>query len=81
MSSSAENLLKHVYAKHPPKNPSHTMGLLSPGDPGLTKKALLRAISHYHTDKNRVAEHGMTWHVLCGVRVICSVLSSYILIR
>jgi hypothetical protein len=79
MSSSAENLLKHVYTKHPPKNPSHTMGLLSPGDPGLTRKALLRAISHYHTDKNRVAEHGMKWHVLCGVSVMWSFLSYFLM--
>lgn len=66
VTGSAESFLKHIYEKHPPKNPDHKLGPLSK-DPDVTKKALLRAISHYHTDKNLAAKHGKKWEVLCGV--------------
>eukprot|EP00243_Klebsormidium_subtile_P002359 TRINITY_DN14649_c0_g1_i1.p1 TRINITY_DN14649_c0_g1~~TRINITY_DN14649_c0_g1_i1.p1 ORF type:complete len:454 (+),score=119.84 TRINITY_DN14649_c0_g1_i1:200-1561(+) len=65
VAGSAEAFLKHLYEKHPPKNPDHKLGPLNK-DPDVTKKALLRAISHYHTDKNLAAKHGKKWEVLCG---------------
>ena len=58
------SLLAHIYGKHPPRNGGSR-------DPAAElKKQVLRAISHYHPDKNsaplgqRVDEAGK-WRVLC----------------
>ena len=60
-------LLKHVYSKHPPKNPDHTLV-----DDGKTKKAVKMALMHYHTDKQN-KEEDMKWYVLC--EEICKMLT------
>jgi len=60
-------LLKHVYSKHPPKNPEHTLT-----DEGKTKKAVKMALMHYHTDRLS-KEEDMKWYVLC--EEICKLLS------
>ena len=59
--------LKHVYSKHPPKNPEHTLT-----DDGKTKKAVKMALLHYHTDKLS-KEEDMKWYVLC--EEICKMLT------
>jgi len=53
-------LLKHVYSKHPPKNPAHVMGSL---DGEELKKSLQKAITHYHPDKAPADDRN--WKVLC----------------
>ena len=60
-------LLKHVYSKHPPKNPDHTLV-----DDGKTKKAVKMALVHYHTDRQN-KEEDMKWYVLC--EEICKLLT------
>ena len=60
-------LLKHIYAKHPPKKPEHTLI-----DDGKTKKAVKMALMHYHTDKLN-KEEDMKWYVLC--EEICKLLT------
>ena len=60
-------LLKHVYSKHPPKNPEHRLV-----DDGKTKKAVKMALVHYHTDRLS-KEEDMKWYVLC--EEICKMLT------
>eukprot|EP01138_Halocafeteria_seosinensis_P012133 gb/GECG01012401.1/.p1 GENE.gb/GECG01012401.1/~~gb/GECG01012401.1/.p1 ORF type:complete len:451 (+),score=65.95 gb/GECG01012401.1/:1-1353(+) len=58
---SAYALLKYVYEKHPPKESAHVLG---PLDSDNLKKTLIKAISHYHPDKN-AGKDSLQWTVLC----------------
>lgn len=60
-STTAYDLLRYIYAKHPPKNPSETLGSL---ESNRIKRTLLEALRHYHPDKN--GQKGSDqWKVLC----------------
>lgn len=58
----ATDLLKFVYERFPPKNPEH---VLAAGYKENMKKALCKAIQHYHPDRINVKDHGIKWKVLC----------------
>ena len=53
-------LLDHIYQNHPPKDPS---AKLEPPTPANIKKVLLKAVVHYHPDKQNQYER--KWQVLC----------------
>jgi hypothetical protein len=59
------NLLQHIYEVHPPKNGEAHPAELDIDSNGQVKKALLRAVTHYHTDKRFNNAHGLEWRVLC----------------
>lgn len=56
----AKDFLKHIYATYPPKNSNCSLDLSQ-----NLKKALLKAILHYHPDKQDRKIHGEKWAVLC----------------
>eukprot|EP00727_Mastigamoeba_balamuthi_P003380 m51a1_g13039 hypothetical protein (130) ;mRNA; f:57-446 len=62
-----QELLDHVYLKHPP-----TDGSTKPTGKGMAKMLLL-AIAHYHPD--RQIQHDKKWQVLC--EVIAKLLSAH----
>lgn len=60
-------LLKHIYEQYPPK-----MEAFSPPKADLAfdnnsdmKRALIKAVSHYHSDKPCNKNNGIEWYVLC----------------
>lgn len=55
-------LLLHIYGVNPPKKGS-LIDNLDRDDKEQMKKAVLKAVTHYHPDKNK--EHGMEWLILC----------------
>jgi len=57
---SATKLLEHIYQTHPPKNPNH---VLETPTARTMKKVLLRAVVHYHPDKQ--SEDDPKWKFLC----------------
>jgi len=57
---STDILLKHLYETHPPKGENQTI----PTDL-LEKKKLLKAITHYHPDKQALHDADKKWFVLC----------------
>ncbi len=66
--SSPESLLRHVYSRHPPRNRGAAAVAVPPPTgcpPAALRRSLLGAIRAYHEDKNREAEHGRRWHLLC----------------
>jgi hypothetical protein len=66
--SSPESLLRHVYSRHPPRNRGAAAAGVPPPDgcpPAALRRSLLGAIRSYHEDKNREADHGRRWHLLC----------------
>lgn len=66
--SSPEALLRHVYSRHPPRNRGAAASSAPPPagcPPAALRRCLLGAIRAYHEDKNRAAEHGRKWHLLC----------------
>ena len=66
LSNNAEDLLKHIYKVHPPKNQNHKLNksLLS-GETRNIKKALRDGLLHYHPDRLRAKDLGQKWVVLC----------------
>ena len=66
--NSPEALLRHVYSRHPPRNRGAAASGAPPPagcPPAVLRRCLLGAIRAYHEDKNREAEHGRRWHLLC----------------
>mmetsp|Transcript_26450 Transcript_26450/g.70736 ORF Transcript_26450/g.70736 Transcript_26450/m.70736 type:complete len:409 (-) Transcript_26450:135-1361(-) len=62
----ALNLLKHIYATHPPKaEGAELQAGLEYDDNAKMKKALLKAATHYHPDKPINKSSGIEWFVLC----------------
>lgn len=59
-------LLKHIYEKHPPKNPAHKLEMAEANEvtPQDLKKVFQKAVIHYHPDKVNEKEHGKEWKVL-----------------
>jgi len=62
----ALKLLRHIYEKHPPKIEGAEL------KPGLDyennaemKKALLKATTHYHPDKQINKTSGLEWYIMC----------------
>lgn len=66
LSDDAEDLLKHIYKVHPPKNTNHKLNesLLS-GENRNVKKALRDGLLHYHPDRLQAKDLGKKWIVLC----------------
>jgi len=62
--SGVQCLLRHIYKTYPPKDPEHKLDDKDL-DEQKTKKALLKAILHYHPDKQDTNKHGRKWAVLC----------------
>ena len=64
-------LLEHIYEKHPPriplfkKNAAKILADVKSANVDTASKVLLKAISHYHADKNLASEFGLEWSVLC----------------
>ena len=58
-------LLRFVYKKFPPKNPQHRLDEADLADSSKRKHVLLKAIQHYHPDKQNRDDHGTKWVVLC----------------
>jgi len=58
--SDSKDFLKHIYATYPPKNSNCSLDLSQ-----YPKKLLLKAILHYHPDKQDREVHGEKWAVLC----------------
>ncbi|XP_070196958.1 uncharacterized protein [Littorina saxatilis] len=57
--------LKFLYTTHPPKNPEHKLGEVSPTpEQSKLKRLYQKAVIHYHPDKIQVDEHGSKWKVL-----------------
>jgi len=57
--------LRHLYGTYPPKNPEHKLDNKDLGNRDKMKKTLLRALLHYHPDKQDKEQHGKKWVVLC----------------
>ena len=66
LSDSTEDLLRHIYQVHPPKNQNHKLNesLLS-GENRNVKKALRESLLHYHPDRLKAKDLGKKWIVLC----------------
>ena len=58
-------LINHLYAKIPPKCTHTVPNDLKDDDNDGIKKCILKAIRHYHTDKQFNKCEGMEWFVLC----------------
>ena len=64
--SSPSGLLRYLYVAYPPKGLECTLestGLLT--EQCNMKKVLLKAIQHYHPDKQDEEAHGRKWKILC----------------
>ena len=75
--SGIAGFLRHLYDKYPPKNAKHILDSEGLNDERHTKKIktiLLKAIQHYHPDKQDKEKDGPKWVVLCGE--IAKVLNS-----
>ena len=57
-------LLKFIYAEFPPKNVDHKMLEGDMKDTNVLKKIVVKAIQHYHPDK-QVEHNDNKWSVLC----------------
>jgi len=58
--------LRYIYKTYPPKNPEHKLDNKDLDEHANVKKALLRAIHHYHPDKqDKEGEDCKKWAVLC----------------
>jgi DnaJ-domain-containing protein 1 len=66
VSANTEDLLRHIYRAHPPKNKDHTLNesYLS-GENQNMKKALRESLLHYHPDRLKAKDLGKKWIVLC----------------
>ena len=66
LSNNVEDLLRHIYTTHPPKNKDHRLNesLLS-GENRNVKKALRESLLHYHPDRLKAKDLGKKWVVLC----------------
>lgn len=53
--------LKYVYNKYPPKN--ETFKLMKDAAENI-KKALQKAVIHYHSDKSEPEKNGMKWKIM-----------------
>jgi hypothetical protein len=58
-------LVTHIYRDHPPKNDSTLSEDLDRDDDNALKKACLKAVSDYHTDKKVNKTAGIEWYFLC----------------
>lgn len=59
-------LLKYVYEKHPPKCENANLpSNLDRDNNKAMQKAMLKAVTHYHTDRGFNKEAGIEWFVLC----------------
>ena len=66
VSEDAEDLLRHIYNIHPPKNQNHKLNeLLLTGETKNLKKALRDGLLHYHPDRLKANDLGKKWVVLC----------------
>jgi hypothetical protein len=59
---SVYDLLKHIYAKHSPEINDYVLPEMGADN---IKKVLLKAISHYHPDKQSTRGKGKNWEYLC----------------
>lgn len=59
-----EDFLRFVYKTFPPKNKQHKLVLPKQFDHVKVKKALQKAVVHYHPDSVDVETHGKKWKVL-----------------
>ena len=66
LSENVEDLLRHIYKTHPPKNKNQKLNesLLS-GENRNVKKALRESLLHYHPDRLKAKDLGKKWVVLC----------------
>lgn len=69
--SGVADFMRYVYKTHPPKGSTHNLDEVELKK--NTKKALLKAIQHYHPDKQDRKEYGEKWAVLC--EEICKLLT------
>lgn len=53
--------LKYVYNTYPPKN--ETLKLMEDAEENI-KKALQKAVIHYHPDKSEPEKNGMKWKIM-----------------
>jgi len=61
----AQDLMKWVFERHPPKVAGATLGVLAADTaPDVVKKELLKMIRHYHPDRN--GNEDAKWRYLCG---------------
>ena len=66
VSEDAEDLLRHIYNIHPPKNQNHKLNeSLLTGETKNLKKALRDGLLHYHPDRLKANDLGKKWVVLC----------------
>eukprot|EP00596_Hydrurales_sp_CCMP1899_P001986 CAMPEP_0119054278 /NCGR_PEP_ID=MMETSP1177-20130426/74965_1 /TAXON_ID=2985 /ORGANISM="Ochromonas sp, Strain CCMP1899" /LENGTH=511 /DNA_ID=CAMNT_0007034469 /DNA_START=1048 /DNA_END=2583 /DNA_ORIENTATION=- len=61
----AYSLLTHIYEHVPPKNGELLSENLDKNDKEAMKKAIKKAICHYHTDMSSNKREGMEWLILC----------------
>jgi hypothetical protein len=66
-------LLVHIYECCPPKQDKKIYATLDKDDKSSLNKAVLHAVSHYHTDKSFNKTDGVEWFVLC--EEICKLLN------
>jgi len=59
-----EEFLVFVYQTHPPRNPSHTIAVHKPSTKLVLKKAYIKALRHYHGDKQLVFDD-QKWRAFC----------------
>jgi signal recognition particle GTPase len=59
---SSKKLLEHIYQNHPPKNPEHKLEEITTDN---MKKILLKAVSHYHPDRQANYANDRKWVILC----------------
>ena len=64
---SAHAVLLHLYSKHPPKVENFTFdpAALDKDQSEDVKKALMKAITHYHPDRTYNKSAGIDWLILC----------------
>lgn len=66
VSEDAEQLLRHIYKVHPPKNQTHKLNeSLLTGENRNIKKAIRDGLLHYHPDRLKANDLGKKWVVLC----------------
>ena len=66
LSTNAEDLLRHIYKAHPPKNKEHKLNeSFLTGENRNVKKALRESLLHYHPDRLKAKDLGKKWIVLC----------------
>jgi predicted SprT family Zn-dependent metalloprotease len=61
----AYSLPTHIYEHVPPKNGGLLPEDLDKNDKEAMKKAIRKAICHYHTDMSGNKREGMEWLILC----------------